>query len=146
LERQLHPVPSTPKRAEIPLLIKDLDSESFATREAASHRLTELGAEAQPDLIEALAKLPSPETRARIEPLLRRFGKQEKQLTANELQAERAAVVLERIGTSQSRQLLELLSSGAPGARLTLAAKHALDRLRLRDAESSPLKAFTKPR
>jgi hypothetical protein len=45
------------------------------------------------------------------------------------LQALRAVEVLEHIGSPEAIKVLEYLSQGAPGARLTQEAKASLDRL-----------------
>jgi hypothetical protein len=41
----------------------------------------------------------------------------------------RAVEVLERIGTAEARQVLQVIAQGAPGARLTREAQEALKRL-----------------
>ncbi|MCI0377332.1 MAG: hypothetical protein L0215_06990, partial [Gemmataceae bacterium] len=49
--------------------------------------------------------------------------------TAEELRAWRAIEVLEKTGTTQARHVLEQLSRGAPGARITDDARRAVQRL-----------------
>jgi hypothetical protein len=109
-------------------LIADLDSEKFAVREAASHELERLGDEAEPALRRALADRPSLETRRRLEPLLVAAHTLRSPETIGQM---RAVQVLERIGTSEARQVLEKWAKGAPAARQTREAKAALDRLNL---------------
>ena len=50
-------------------------------------------------------------------------------LSGESLQACRAVEVLERAGTSEARQVLAVLGSGATGAPLTVQAREALVRL-----------------
>ncbi|HKB34805.1 MAG TPA: hypothetical protein VKD72_00015, partial [Gemmataceae bacterium] len=54
--------------------------------------------------------------------------------SAEDLLALRATAVLERLGTTEARRLLQTLAVGAPGARLTEQAKAALGRLARRPA------------
>jgi hypothetical protein len=53
-------------------------------------------------------------------------------MTPERLRAVRAIEVLERMGTSRSREVLETLASGIPEARVTFEAKAALRRLSMR--------------
>jgi hypothetical protein len=108
-------------------LIADLDSNQFATRQAASNALTELGELAVPALLEALASEPTLEPRRRLESLIERA--ETRTLTAGELRIQRAIAALEMQGTAAARQVLKGLAAGAPGALPTTAAQAALRRL-----------------
>ncbi|HLW65116.1 MAG TPA: hypothetical protein VKS79_07305 [Gemmataceae bacterium] len=107
-------------------LISDLDSNRFATREAASKELSGLGDRALPALRAAKNGRLSKESEWRIDRLLnRRFVP----LAIDTVRFLRAIEVLERIGTPEARQLLVKLSEGDPRALETRAAREALERL-----------------
>jgi WD40 repeat protein len=126
LRDKLAPVkPVTEERLQ--KLIADLESETFAVRESATKALAELGENAAPAMRKTLTSKPPLETRKRLEDLIQRI--EAKTLTTEELRTWRALDVLERIGTPEVRQVLKALADGAPGARLTEAAKAALKRL-----------------
>jgi hypothetical protein len=115
-----------PEEKTIAQWVRDLDSPVFATRQQATEALAKLDRLAEPALRKALGDQPPLETRRRIDQLL-------EQLSAipfgRELRHLRAVEVLEHISTPEARALLESLSRGAAGARLTLAAQVALRRL-----------------
>jgi RNA polymerase sigma factor (sigma-70 family) len=116
-------------------LIADLDSDSFARREAASRELAACGDEATPALRLALAGRPSAEARKRLEDLLAKAG----DLRPGEaLRCLRALVVLERIGTPEARQLLETVAEGAPEDWLAREAKTSLECLARRPGRDRP--------
>jgi WD40 repeat protein len=126
LKKRLPPV-SAPNAKRIATLISDLDSETFAVRDAAMKELTKLGDEAAPSLRDAQDKTPSAEARRRIEGLL---AKLESLGTSGEpLRQARAVEVLEHIGTVEARRLLAKLADGASGAWLTREAKASIDRI-----------------
>jgi hypothetical protein len=127
--KQLQPI-AAPDAVRLTRLIGDLDSEAFATREAATTELTKLGALAEPALRKALEAGPSAEARRRIEQLLAKL--ESTSSTGEPLRASRGIETLERIGTPEARELLARLGRGAPGAGLTREAKAALDRLERR--------------
>jgi hypothetical protein len=107
-------------------LIADLDSDSFARRDAAAKELEKLGAAAEPALRSALADQPSPEVRKRIEAIRSKAGL----LHSGELlRVNRVLGALEQIGSAEARQVLEEVAKGAPDDWLTLQAKEALERL-----------------
>ncbi len=113
-------------------LIADLDSKEFAVREKAGAELRKFEEFAEPALRRTLQGQPSLELRRRVESLLQRL---EGPVTSAEtLRGLRAVEVLEHLGSSEARQALERLAEGAPEARLTQAAKDALDRLAKRPA------------
>src|SRR5579883_1533870 len=103
--------------------IADLDSDEFSRREAASAELAALGDQVQAALQAALQGNPSVELRQRVEALLVDPGRVRSAETLRHL---RAVEVLERIGSSETRQILKTIAQGAPGARQTREAKAAL--------------------
>jgi hypothetical protein len=108
-------------------LIADLDDKRFLVRQQAQKELEEIGELAAPALKKALTEKSSLEVRQRIDGLL---GKLRGPVTRPEMmRAVRAVAVLEDVATPQARKLLEVLSQGAPEARLTQEAKAALTRL-----------------
>jgi RNA polymerase sigma factor (sigma-70 family) len=122
---RLCPVPQTDAE-QIRRWIADLDSDEYAVRQMAMKQLAALGEQAGPLLRERLGAKPPLEVRKRIEELL----SQMKVLHAGEVvRGVRAMAVLEQIGTSEARRLLERLAQGAPEARLTREAKASLKRL-----------------
>jgi RNA polymerase sigma factor (sigma-70 family) len=112
-------------------VIADLDSNAFSQREAASTQLASLADRARPALRAALKGDLSGEQRRRIEEALRVLNGVPPADTLRDL---RAVEVLERIGTSEARHLLEKLAQGAAEARLTREAKASLERLAQRPA------------
>jgi hypothetical protein len=126
LRKNLHRVPlADPDRTR--KLLADLDSGDFAVREKASAELARLEESALPAMRDELARKPSPEAARRVNALLRRLDNAEPRGAL--LFALRAVAVLEQIGTREAKMLLRDLAGGARGARLTEAAKAALDRL-----------------
>ena len=76
--------------------------------------------------------MPSAEQRRRIEALVQLAEAQAFRIeppSAQELREGRAIVVLEMLGTSEGRRVLQSLAGGAPGAPRTTAAQEALKRL-----------------
>jgi RNA polymerase sigma factor (sigma-70 family) len=126
LRERLQPV-AKPDAKRIRQHLDDLDSDSFVVREKASKELESLGRLALPALREALKKNPPPEMRRRVEKLLSACF--EEVLPVESVRSLRALHVLEQIGTSDARKLLEELANGAAEARLTREAKAALGRL-----------------
>jgi len=106
-------------------LILDLDSDSFAIREAATKALEQFGSEAEAQLREARAANRSGEMRKRIDALMTDMHVVRSPQVARQI---RAIQVLEWIGSPQARRHLDSLAGGAPEARLTQEAKEALNR------------------
>ena len=104
-------------------LIADVGSATFSVRERAIAELESLGEAAEPDVRKALGAQPPLEVRQR----LRRFL--DNLQGAQRLRALRALQILELIGSSESRRLVEALAKGAPGAWLTNEARATWDRL-----------------
>jgi WD40 repeat protein len=125
-KNRLRPVPNDPP-ANVAALVADLDSPSFAKREAASAAIAKLGQDALPGLRSALANNPSAELRERAEKALATL---KQGVTAPEdVRRMRAVQILEQIGNAASIDLLKIMSDGASEAWVTLDAKESLDRL-----------------
>ncbi len=127
LRQHLKPVATAPA-AEMTALLADLDTDSFAKREAATKRLKELGLAAEPALRARLDANPTLELQRRIELLLKALAEIPEPLTPALRRDLRAVAVLGRIRTAQAREVLEGLIKGPPSARVTEAARAALGR------------------
>jgi WD40 repeat protein len=124
------PAVAEPDAKRVGRLIKDLDDDAFAVRDAAAKELAQFGEVIEPALKRALAAGPSVDAKSRLEELLGSaasdpFGEKD-------LRLHRALLVLEQLGSPAARKCLEGLARGAPAARLTRDAKAALDRLERR--------------
>ncbi len=108
-------------------LIDSLDSNQFQQRESSKKKLAALGESAEPALRLALKANPSLETRKRLETLLDALDPA-RPLRGEALRGVRAVQILERIGTSEARRILERLAQGLESASVTRAAKDALAR------------------
>jgi RNA polymerase sigma factor (sigma-70 family) len=126
LKRLLQPVPRV-EADRLPRLLADLDSERFETRAEAAAELEKAGEAAELALRQALEKNPPVEVRRRLERLL--DGLDARAASGDRLRALRAVEVLERIGTPEARAVLRQVADGAAQARLTEAARGALERL-----------------
>jgi hypothetical protein len=107
--------------------IARLDHPRYAVRETAARELARRGMVVEGDLRAALAKAKSAEQRERLEGLLNklRWGVPPE---GDILRGLRAVWLLERLGTAETKKLLERLAGGASGSRVTLEAKAALGR------------------
>jgi RNA polymerase sigma factor (sigma-70 family) len=108
--------------------IVDLDAEAFAVREKATGELRKLGELAEPAYRKTLASRPTLEMSRRLRALLDEVSQRQWHPTPEILRQVRAIEVLERIDTPEARELLESLSRGAVGARLTREARAAVHR------------------
>jgi WD40 repeat protein len=122
-----HLEPAIPwEPARLSRLVAELESGRFAVREKASQELARADEEGRSRLEKAWAQAgESSETRLRLRRILDEMAVP----GDKELQALRGVEVLEHIGTSAARAILERLAKGAASARLTLGAKEALQRL-----------------
>jgi RNA polymerase sigma factor (sigma-70 family) len=127
---RLRPVPKA-DAARVARLIRDLDSEAFATRERASADLAREGPAAEPAVRQALVGGPTAEAAARLRRVLSRL-----EGGPDARRADRAVELLELIDTPAGRGVLEALAGGAAGARLTGAAEKAVSRLKGRVSTS----------
>jgi RNA polymerase sigma factor (sigma-70 family) len=115
-------------------LITDLESDRFEARQKASQELERLGPQAEPMLRRVLKQSPSAELRRRVQALL---AVPPAVIRSSEvLRQARAIQVLEWIGSTDARQVLQHLAQGAASARQTQEARAALDRLRMRRASN----------
>ena len=99
-------------------LLKDLDSDDFATRERATDELATLGQAAERTLRQAIAKKTSLEVRRRVNELLAKLNTGD--MAPEVLRALRAVEVLEMIGTEEARQVVAKLAAGAKDFALTV--------------------------
>ena len=123
--RNVAPVKADAKARD---LIAQIESPKFAEREEAYKSLTELGESAVETVKQALAGTVPAETRQRLETFLDQFEKLGL-VSGPKARELRAVAVLEWIGSESARKLLKELAAGAAGAKLTLEAKAALERL-----------------
>lgn len=111
-------------------LIADLDNADFAVRERATRDLGTMGQPIAGALREAVRTSGSAEVRKRAGDLLAKIERAV--LTPDDLRATRALEVLEWIGTTDARAVLQTLAKGAPDATRTREAALALERLERR--------------
>ncbi|HYT90398.1 MAG TPA: hypothetical protein VEL76_16955, partial [Gemmataceae bacterium] len=105
----------------------DLGSAKFAVRQEATTNLLKVGEQALPALKKALAAQLPLETRQRVDSILDQLTGGT--FTPEQLRLIRAVEVLERLGNSPARRLLQVVAEGAPGALATREAQATLDRL-----------------
>jgi phage terminase large subunit-like protein len=122
--------PTSPvDQKKVDKFIEDLDSNDPKTRETAEQELKKLGDLVRKTVEKKLAdKLGSLELRNRLERIKEHIDKAV--FTPEELRAWRLTEVLEMIGNDEAMAVLEALSKGAEGARLTEDAKDCLKRLK----------------
>jgi WD40 repeat protein len=108
-------------------LLADLDSPQFATRDRAARELEDAGECVVPGLRKVLSESPSPEVRRRVEELLDTITNRPP--SGETLRALRAVEALERVGSSEAKELLRVLARGAAEATLTREAQASLRRV-----------------
>jgi WD40 repeat protein len=128
LQRRLKPALGA-DAAVIHEWIADLDSDVYAIRHAATRNLTNAQEQAVVPMQRALKTNTSLEKRRRLEQILKVLANSP---GADGLRVIRAITVLERIGSTEARAILETLAGGAPFARQTKEAQASLRRLRQR--------------
>ncbi len=116
-------------------LIAELASNRFPVRQHATQELEKLADLAEAILRRKLQEKIPLETRERVERLLEKL---EPSASPERLRDVRAIAVLEHIGTSEAKQLLQTLATGTPEARRTKEAKTSLERLAKRPAPDLP--------
>jgi hypothetical protein len=115
-------------------LVAALDDDRYTARREAENELGRIGDQAADVLHQALSDSPSMEMERRLKRLV--DGLDGPLTQPDELRANRAVEVLERINTADARQLLEILSKGDRNARLTREARQSLHRMASRPTVS----------
>jgi RNA polymerase sigma factor (sigma-70 family) len=112
--------------------VADLDDKKFAVREKAVSELKRAGDLAWPALRSVVDNPPSLEAQKRARQLI---GNQDDPLlpVPDRLRLIRSLELLERLGTPEARELVQILADGAPEAWLTQEAKSMLPRLKARE-------------
>jgi hypothetical protein len=110
-------------------LIADLNNAQFAVREKATTQLLKLDVQVLPAIRKALAAKPGLEVRQRLEGILAQLDGPWIREGPETIRGARAIGMLERIATSDARQVLEKIARGDPEARLTREARASLERL-----------------
>ncbi len=128
LRQRLHPVAAVEEKRLV-RLIADLDSDRFDLRDKATVELEKIGEAALHAMQKALDSQPALETRRRLEQMIEKQERERGAPSGERLRIGRALEVLEHIGSTEARQVLQTLATGAPGAFLTREAKAALERL-----------------
>ena len=128
LARHVRPVTAQDVR-NVAELLRNLDSEQFEDREAASKELNALAARYRVYLQKALKESVSPEARRRLEAVL---SEAPRQLPFESLRKLRSIQTLDRIASEDACWLLGVLAEGAPEAKETVLAQEAFQRLHLR--------------
>jgi hypothetical protein len=129
LTSRFRPAP-TPADPALAALVRELDSNAFAIREEATRKLREHGAKAESALRRELAVTASPEVKRRIETVLAAITPAPLRLpvAGDALRGVRAIEVLERAGTPEARQLLQVWAERTRDVHLAAEARLALGR------------------
>jgi hypothetical protein len=122
------------KKEVIERWLADLEGKRFGQREAAMRELAAAGKDAEAALRKVLRGKPPLELRRRVEQLLLKL--EPRAPTPDMVRPLRALELLEKLGTPESRKLLEKLAAGKPTHWLTEEAKASLARLAARDREA----------
>jgi hypothetical protein len=129
LKGRLRPA-ARPDAGRLRRALADLGSDSYKTRAAATAEIGALGEGALGELRKAVRQTNDLEKQRRLEALLRAAREAARPFgTAEAVRRWRALEVLEKAATPEAVGLLKELAGGAPGARLTVEARAALDRL-----------------
>lgn len=128
LDRHLRTI-ELPNAAVLAGHIADLGNEEFAVREAAMTALEKIGKSAIPDLRRALANNPSPETKGRLQTLLRAHT--EPTLDPR-VRASRAVAALEAMTAPSARSLLQHLADKGADEEIRQGAAAAFRRIQMR--------------
>jgi WD40 repeat protein len=132
LKEKLKPTEVLPVE-QVKKLIKQLDSDSFAEREKASHELTVHALAAESSLRRAVQEKPTLEVARRIARLLRSLD-----TGADWQRIQLVLALLEELPSPATRALLRDLARGNPDSRLTREAKAILNRIAKRGPEPKP--------
>jgi WD40 repeat protein len=129
LRDKLKPVPDFPPN-QLQKLVKALDDDKYATREAATAALMKLGDVVEAQLETLLRGGLSAEQRRRIADVLEK-SESTTESDPERLRALRCVEVLERVGSAETQSVLGELAKGTAGARLTREAAGAVWRHRM---------------
>jgi WD domain, G-beta repeat len=105
--------------------LADLGADKYPVREEAMRELQALGRLVEPELRAARAVVKSEEVRARVDAILAKIPQER---SGTEVVHARAVAAMELAGTDAAKKVLTEWAGGAPGARLTIDAKAALER------------------
>jgi RNA polymerase sigma factor (sigma-70 family) len=124
--------PTTADDPALAALVKDLDSDVFATREEAARKLRGYGAKAEAALRRELAGAPSLEMKRRAESVLIALPQPVLRLplTGEDLRGLRAIEVLERLSDAGAGELLQAWAEQTDNGRLAAEARVAVRQLR----------------
>jgi hypothetical protein len=106
--------------------MKDLENESFKTRNEASKEMEKHVDVLAPTILKVLAANPSLELRRRLSQIVDMY---EGHWSSDSLRTLRAIEVLERVGSKEALAVIDSLARGAPESRLTREAKASQKRL-----------------
>jgi HEAT repeat protein len=123
LAERLRPTPPTDAQ-QLAVLLADLGSDKFATRQKAMQALTDLGEQAEAALRKLLADTPPLEVRQRVESILAKRDNDPEWIRRL-----RGIETLEHIGTPQAMEVLETLAKITPNPQISQGAAAALKRL-----------------
>jgi hypothetical protein len=126
LKDRLTPAPPLDMKL-VEKLIAELDDASYKVRQKANIELVKMGERVMPVIDKVLTGNLPLEPKKRLEDMRERLS--QTVLREESLRGYRAIEALERIGTPQAREVLQVLAHGAPGALSTNAAQAALARL-----------------
>gem|GEM_PF-1634631 len=127
--RERFPRIDIPKAETVQGWIADLDHPLYARREEASTALTKAGPLCEPAVRRALQGNPTAEARERLTKILAGIKRTP---SRDDITHSRAVHAMELANTAAARKVLEEWAAGAEGAWLTVEARTALERLRLR--------------
>jgi WD40 repeat protein len=128
LQQRVKPI-EAPDPKRVAQLIADLEGDQpFAARQRATEELEKLGELAADALKRVLDDKPGLEMQTRVERLLERLVTGQPP-PPERLRAHRALEVLERLGSSEARGVVDEVSKGAAGSRLTRDAQDSLQRM-----------------
>jgi RNA polymerase sigma factor (sigma-70 family) len=122
-------LPKKPDARQTARLLAQLDNDDFATREKATAEVRRLGAVILPALYQALKDEPTLELRRRVQELLDEIDPRDHGVSLNMVRLARAVEVLEWIGNTAARQVLQKVAASSPGEDVGEQAQGALDRL-----------------
>lgn len=126
-----------PVRDNFAQMLADLDSEDYQTRMQALHDLRRFGRVAEKSLRRALENKPSLEVRRRLEQLLEEMPDGPDRVRADPRDV-RGVELLEDIGTTEARRVLQTLADGLEESELSQEARASLARLAHRGSERDP--------